>query len=70
MNEIIGTVLVLGCQRSDCDAIEQIDVGQIRPGTHAAFGLDEAISEGWPDGWGWDYEGVNSVLHCPEHRSS
>lgn len=66
---MIGVNLVLACQRSDCDAIEVIDVGELAPGPHAAFGLDEIINDEWPEGWGWDTDGVNSLLHCPEHRS-
>jgi len=55
----LGANLVLNCQRSDCDIVEIIEL--LPP-------PNEQIAELIPEGWGWDYAGVNTVFHCPDHR--
>lgn len=69
-DRLLGTTLVLACQRTDCRETHAISV-HVEPGQIAAsaMGVAETVTEDWPEGWGWDYADVNSVLHCPEHRS-
>lgn len=69
---MIGAHLVLGCQRSGCEATEEIDMGVLGPGLPmaTAHSVAEILEDDWPEGWGWDQIGVDRVLHCPEHRGS
>lgn len=67
---LLGTNLVLSCQRTDCAEQYAISV-DVTPNTPYELGpsLIGEISAGWPEGWGWDYIDVNRVLHCPAHRT-
>lgn len=56
--------LELECQRIDCDTSEEIELDD----GHSRNRLEEIMAEGAP-GWGWDFSGVDLVLHCPEHRT-
>lgn len=61
-----GAQLVLTCQRTDCTDQVIVDLGE-EPWHFKLVDLvgDEEI----PEGWGWDANGNDAVLHCPEHRS-
>ena len=69
MTRYLGTKLMLFCQKIDCDAEEAIDVDATERGLSLTASSDVAAD--WPDGWGWDFvNGVDEVLHCPEHRTT
>lgn len=64
--------VVLACQRSDCNALEDLeltaeDVRQLTPLAIQTRAVEEQVIE---DGWGYDLadNGLDEVLHCPEHR--
>lgn len=56
--------LELECQRSACDASEQVELDA----GHWNESLERVVAENAP-GWGWDTAGLEDVLHCPEHRT-
>lgn len=63
--DLIGAHLVLACQRTGCGAVESVDLGTFDVGDAVRVEQDE-----WPDGWGWDVNGNDQVLHCDEHRAA
>lgn len=66
---MIGAELHLGCQRIECDAEEIIDLSGVGQGMASAAAFGRILDDEWPAGWGWDRVGVDTVLHCAEHRS-
>lgn len=58
----MASTITFECARSDCDAREVAEV--------TAEDLDRQIQEFLEDGWGADLlgNGVDRVIHCPEHR--
>lgn len=69
MSTLKGMTLEIRCQRSGCEAHEQmqLDANDRRPVREA---VAEAISTGEiePD-WTWDLNEVDYVLHCGEHAA-
>lgn len=66
---MVGACLVLVCQRTGCDSVETIAMGELDgPELAVAHSVAQTLAEEWPEGWGWDAVGLNRVLHCPEHR--
>ena len=61
-DRLLGAHLVLVCQRTDCEATEAIEI--LPPPTER---VGDLMADFAPV-WGWDTAGVNTVLHCPEHR--
>jgi len=64
--ELLGMQVVLTCQRIDCDAQLARDLDDFEPLAMVGTIKPERIA----DGWGFDQEGFNRVLHCPAHRTS
>lgn len=65
---LLGTGVYLACQRSGCEAVETIEV--TITDQRYDYGLGDEIADAWPDGWGWDVNGCDEVLHCPDHRTA
>lgn len=56
----IGCNLIYACQRTGCDAVEIVEVGD------ATW---TPVGDFRPRGWSWDINGLDCVLHCPEHAA-
>lgn len=59
---MIGANVVLTCQRIGCEETVIIEI--LPPPTER---VAELMNEEAP-GWGWDVAGVDTALHCPDHR--
>jgi hypothetical protein len=57
-------MIVLTCDRTGCDAHEPAESWFPRPN-----GPDTDAVIGLPEGWGIDQNGLDHVVHCPDHRS-
>lgn len=53
--------VTMSCQRVDCDAQETAEVS-------SAHEANKPVASFMPDGWGWDWVGHDTVLHCDKHR--
>lgn len=63
MNVTVGYT----CQRTGCGATAAIELDEL---LYDAEGLERSASEMQdvaPEGWAWEINGLENVLHCPEH---
>lgn len=68
--------LVLVCDRTDCDDRVEVPIaahdllGRSHSTATLADVYGDAVRFGEAEpGWGWDYNGLDAVVHCPAHRT-
>jgi hypothetical protein len=55
------------CDRTGCDNAEPMEFSELLYDEDADPRSVAAIERIVPEGWAYEYSGLEDVLHCPEH---